>query len=97
MEDTELKQSQIYADEIAEEKEIADAIILNGVSNENEGVSAEYKYLSKKYGQQNKDWQLNNQQLIQKKGKYYDKMDITLSNGTKKTVYFDITKFYGKY
>lgn len=61
-----------------------------------ESVPAEYEYLSKKFGEINKDWELESQTLVERDKKYCDKMDIILFSGTRKTIYFDITDFYGK-
>jgi VCBS repeat-containing protein len=37
------------------------------------------------------------EQSLQKHGaRLYDAMEITTSDGTRKTVYFDISEFYGK-
>jgi hypothetical protein len=43
-----------------------------------------------------KDWNLKLQSLVQNEGKFYDRMDLIFSDGSEKTIYFDITKFFGK-
>ena len=74
-----------------------DAIIIMGAKGEKDGIDSEYKYLESKYGLKEIDWELELQSLLSEKGKSYDKMDIKLADGTKKTIYFDITNFFGKY
>jgi hypothetical protein len=77
-------------------KSINDAVEIQGAANTDEGIAKEYQYLSKKFGQRGVDWQLEKQTLIEDSGKQYDRMDIRLSDGTKETIYFDITDFFGK-
>lgn len=75
-----------------------DAIEIQGASSTEEGVRGEYQYLSNKFGERGIDWELEEQRLrsIEDKGKHYDKMDIRLADGTRKTIYFDITDFFEK-
>jgi hypothetical protein len=61
-----------------------------------EGVKSEYIYLARKFGTRGSDWKLKRQSLINEGGKRYDKMEIILSDGTEKIIYFDITDFFGK-
>lgn len=68
------------------------AIVIEA-SNESEGVSAEYAWLRKNYP----DCKLNRQSLVNHNKKPYDLMEITTSEGTEKTIYFDISNFYGKF
>lgn len=81
---------------------IKNAIKIIGARNECAGIRAEYEYLSQKFGERDKDWKLGDQScfnvynLEEKNEKIYDKMYITLSDGTKKTIYFDITEYFGK-
>ena len=60
------------------------------------GIAAEYSYLKKKFGQENVDWMLTRQSVLQKDGKVFDRMDLDLKDGSKKTVFFDIGEFFGK-
>ncbi|MGB9721581.1 MAG: hypothetical protein ACPL28_08900 [bacterium] len=74
-----------------------DAIIILDTNNTMEGVNAEYEYLTKKFGVQGRDWRLVQQSLVPYGGKQYDRMEIEFADRTKKTVYFDITSFFGKF
>jgi len=74
---------------------IEEAVIIKAVSSR-EGLEMEYEYLSQKFGQRGKEWKLKRQSLIKKDDKKFDKMDLEFPNGANKTVYFDITSFFGK-
>ncbi|MEW6659042.1 MAG: hypothetical protein AB1424_10305 [Thermodesulfobacteriota bacterium] len=74
----------------------ATAVVISGAPNSRVGINAEYYYLGKNFGQRNVDWKLKRQSVIREKGKVYDRMEIELKDGGKKTVFFDITEFFGK-
>jgi hypothetical protein len=74
----------------------ATAVVITGAPNSRVGIDAEYYYLGKKFGQRNVDWKLKRQSVIHEKGKVYDRMDLELKDGSKKTVFFDISEFFGK-
>jgi hypothetical protein len=74
----------------------ATAVLVSGAPNSRVGIDAEYYYLGKIFGQPNVDWKLKRQSVLQEKGKVYDRMDLELKDGSKKTVFFDITEFFGK-
>jgi hypothetical protein len=71
---------------------IAEAIVINE-TNETDGVAAEYDWLKANYP----GYSLIQQSLINESGKPYDKMEIKTAEGDKKTVYFDISHFFGKF
>jgi hypothetical protein len=75
---------------------IESAIIIN-ITDRWMGVPAEYDYVQSLYGTRRKDWNLKKQTLHLHDSKYYDILEIELSNGENKTLHFDITNFYGKY
>jgi len=72
------------------------AVVISGAPNSMAGISAEYYYLEKKFGQRNVDWKLKRQSMRQIKGKIYDRMEIELKDGSRKDVFFDISEFFGK-
>ena len=76
---------------------IDDAIIILNAQTNWEGVDAEYYYLEKMFGKKGTNWNLDQQSLVNEDGANYDAMDITLSDGSKRTIYFDITDFFGKF
>ena len=59
-------------------------------------MDSEYVYLNAKYGLRGLDWELVQQALLTENGREYDQMDLKLFDGTEKTLYFDITEFFGK-
>jgi len=73
---------------------INEAIIISNASNPIEGVQKEYEYIESKYGICGENWDMKMQSLVHEEDKYYDKMDLEFKDGTTKTIYFDITKFY---
>lgn len=74
---------------------IENPVVVSGDS-EFEGIDREYQLLEEKYGERGREWQLERQSLVSKNVRHYDKMDIVLKNGTKETVWFDITAFFGR-
>lgn len=73
-----------------------DAIRIRGAVGEFDGVGAEYDYASAAHGKRDRDWRLERQTLINKLGRVYDRLDIALAGGGRRTLYFDITEFYGR-
>ena len=73
----------------------ATSIIIHGAQNEYVGVAAEYEFLAKKFGTANKDWKIVVQSTGETDGRRWDRMTLKLADGTMKTVYFDITEFFG--
>ena len=75
---------------------IENAIIIENVEHQFQGVDAEYRYLSKMYGDRDVGWILKKQSLIKENGRYYDFIEIKLDIGSEISLYFDITSFFGK-
>ena len=61
------------------------------------GIMAEYEYLENRYGVRDVDWKLFMQSLITGNRKSYDLLTIELKDGSRKSFYFDITGFFGKF
>lgn len=70
-------------------------IIINA-KNSFAGIDAEYAYLEKRFGQKDKDWKLT-LQMSGGKDRQWDALTIETNDGRQETIYFDITKFYGKF
>jgi hypothetical protein len=60
---------------------------------ESTGVSAEYAWLRQNYP----GYKLQKQALVNNKGVPYDVLDIVTGNGEKKSIYFNISRFFGKF
>jgi len=72
------------------------AVLISGATNSIAGTAAEYTYLREKFGRENVDWNLKRQSVLQQKGKFYDRLELELKDGSRKTVFFDISEFFGK-
>jgi hypothetical protein len=72
------------------------AVLISGATNSIEGIAAESDYLRQKFGRENRDWNLFCQSVLEQDGKFYDRLELDLKDGTKKTVFFDISEFFGK-
>lgn len=73
-----------------------EAVIILGAKNEMEGVDAEYSWIEERFGKQNINWELNDQELINEGDKQFDVLRIKFRDGITKEFWFDITDFYGK-
>jgi hypothetical protein len=69
-----------------------DAIVFDGVSNEIDGVGAEHLYTD----QHEPAWTWQRQALVHNGGRVYDVIDLTGPGGETKSIYFDITDWFGK-
>ena len=69
-----------------------DAIVLDGVSNELDGVGAEHLYTDKHEA----GWTWQRQALVHNSGRVFDVIDLTGPGGETKSIYFDITDWFGK-
>ncbi|TLY50796.1 MAG: adenosylhomocysteinase [Gammaproteobacteria bacterium] len=69
---------------------IEKAVVIVG-ANEMTGVSAEYDWIERHYP----GYTRKNQAVASENGKMFDLLEIEVS-GKKKTLYFDITGFFGK-
>ena len=71
---------------------MATAIAIDA-ANEADGVAAEYAWLSEHFPGAH----VVNQSLLTPAGDHvYDALEFTARDGTKRTVYFDISRFFGK-
>ena len=68
------------------------AIIINE-THESSGVDAEYAWLKQKYP----GYRSQGQALLFKNNKPFDLIHVLTADGNKIDVYFDISKFYGKF
>ena len=73
-----------------------EAIIITGAIDELEGIDAEYIWLEEKYGKQDIEWELLDQEFIDLDTIKYDLLKIKFQNGEIKEFWFDITDFYEK-
>lgn len=68
------------------------AVVIKGATEET-GVKAEYAYLREHFS----GYTMGKQSLVNHEKRVYDVLDITTKDGAAKSVYFDITGFFGKF
>lgn len=73
---------------------IEDAVLIDDVRKQMEGIAAEYRYIADKYGEQGRDWRLVRCAHVESEGRHYDLLTIELKGGSKTTIHFDVTYFY---
>ena len=67
------------------------AVVIKG-GNEETGVAAEYAYLEKHHP----GYQRGAQAAFSKGKRQYDRLSFTTAKGEQRTIFFDITDFFGK-
>lgn len=72
------------------------AVIINTTTSLR-GIPAEYAFVASRCGKENVEWTLESQMVLRRNGKNYDYLTVKLENGDKKSFYFDISQFYGKF
>jgi hypothetical protein len=68
------------------------AIVLEGAKNEMSGIEAEHSYIVTHYP----GWRQREQALLDHDGRIYDRIEIVGPKGETKSLYFDITDWFGK-
>ncbi len=71
------------------------AVVVNAASS-SDRVAAEFEYISNIYGQSDSDWSMVKQTFCMRDDKYYDVLTIRPADGDEKSIFFDITAFFGK-
>ena len=75
-----------------------DPIRIMGVSTNYDAVQAEYQYLQKRFGVQNRDWKLVRQVLLKTSaGRMNDLMIVQQHDGRQVEIRFDVTEYFGKW
>jgi hypothetical protein len=69
------------------------AVVIIGARSEAVGAKAEYSYLAAHFPGS----KVTRQALLSQKGKSYDRLDFTTVEGIEKTIFFDISDFFGKF
>ena len=85
------KQAELYGMKFGGGLTPETAIVIVGENNFL-GVRNERQWLRNRYPK----YQLTTQSLFKKGDQVYDRMEIETKSGERKTVYFNITNFYGK-
>jgi hypothetical protein len=74
----------------------AQAVIIKGAPDGIVGARAEYQYLNQRFGPEDVAWRLVKEDLVQTDTRTYEVLTIVLTDRTQRTIYFDITSFFGK-
>jgi hypothetical protein len=72
------------------------AVVINATSSI-VGIDAEYQWLTTRFGKQDRDWKIDIRMQSDDNGQSYEMFVIELSDGSSKTIYFDISSFYGRF
>jgi hypothetical protein len=71
----------------------AAAIVIQGAKGELDGVAAERTYVLKLHP----GWREENSAVLDKEGRTYDLNDYRAGDGSKHSLIFDVTGFFGKF
>jgi hypothetical protein len=74
----------------------ATAVIIAGAPDYVAVVDGEYLYLGKKFGKQDRDWQVVKKEVYQHEAQVYDVITIQFPNDVRQQVFFDISKYFKK-
>ena len=80
-----------HAEDAAAGESLETAIAIDA-GNEFEGVQRENEYLAQHYP----NWSKKQQSLRNENGRIFDQIDIVAPDGMRKSVFFDITEWFGK-
>jgi hypothetical protein len=72
------------------------SIVIHGAASHQIGILAEYVFLSSRFGVPDKDWRLESQAVGESNGRPWDMIVLKQADGAMKTLYFDISEFFGK-
>jgi hypothetical protein len=68
--------------------------VVIGTTKRYVGISAEYAWISKRYGPRGVAWKLKNQAVVPGERKAFDELRIELQDGSERTVHFEIGSFF---
>jgi hypothetical protein len=68
------------------------AVVILGAQGENDGIAAEHQWVKEKLP----GWSFSDQELVTNT-KAFDVITLRSSDGSERRVYFDISKFFGKF
>lgn len=71
---------------------VESAIVITGARDSFEGITAESFWVSR----HRDNWRKGRQFLLNHGGRRFDQIEYTLPDGSKQTLYFDVTDFFGK-
>ncbi len=72
------------------------AIVIRKTPRGLSAAGAEHMLLQKWFGERGKAWTLTRQELIQDGGKTYDLYEVVLTDGSTRSLYFDVTELLSR-
>ena len=69
------------------------AIVITGALNDTAGIQAEYQYIRSHFPGAT----VGNQRLVSQGTRVFDLLELVTADHQKRTIFFDITDFFGKY
>jgi hypothetical protein len=72
------------------------AIVIKKTPRGLSAAGAEETLLRKWFGERQESWTLAQQQLLQLDGKTYDMYEVVLKDGSKRSLYFDVTDWLAR-
>ncbi len=76
-------------------RSVEEAIVIVDVTDEKDGIAAEFRYLAQRFGEEGKNWTLIQQNVVERSpGALYDVIIIAFPDGRLETLYFDIRSFF---
>jgi len=73
------------------------AIVIRKTPRGMGAAGAEQMLLQKWFGERGTAWTLTRQELLQAHGKMYDLYEVTLSDGSTRRLYFDVTDWLARF
>jgi len=72
------------------------AIVINA-TNTIGGIAAEYVYIGRECGTKDVDWTVKSRMKTSHNNKHFDFFDVALKDGSRRSFWFDITAFFGRF
>ena len=72
------------------------AIVIKKTPRGLSAAGAEYMLLAKWFGERGKNWTMKRQAMLQVDGRTYDTYDVTLTDGTERQLFFDVTEWLSR-
>ena len=72
------------------------AIVIKKTPRGLSAAGAEYMLLGKWFGERGKHWTMKRQDMLQVEGRTYDTYEVTLTDGTERQLFFDVTEWLAR-
>ena len=75
---------------------LQNAIVIKKTPKGLSAAGAELLFLTQRYGERTRDWTLREQSLVRVDSKTYDVYHVVLSDGSARSLYFDVTEWLAR-